>query len=112
MIKDWSIRGHRALVLGACALLAALALAPSAGASLKASLDAGGFVLTDADGTADDITLSTNKTGLFIALADNANTLEPVCPLVSQKFHGFQCAPRHWCASMPAPATTRSMPPG
>ncbi len=82
-----------ALVLGACALLAALALAPSAGASLKASVDPGGLVLTDADGTADDVTLSTNKTGLFVALADHADALDPVCPLVSQKFHGFQCAP-------------------
>ena len=82
-----------ALVLGACALLAALALAPSAGATLKASLDAGGLALTDADGTADDVTLSTNKTGLFVALADHADALDPVCPLVSPKFHGFQCAP-------------------
>jgi hypothetical protein len=92
MIRDGRYAAIVAVVLGACALLAALALAPSAGATLTASVDAGGLVLTDADGTADDVTLSTNKTGLFVALADHADALDPVCPLVSQKFHGFQCA--------------------
>jgi hypothetical protein len=74
-------------------VLAALALAPPAGATLKASLDAGGLALTDSAGTADDVTVSTNKTGIFVAIADHADTLDPVCPLASQKFHGFQCAP-------------------
>jgi hypothetical protein len=93
MIRDGRYAAIVALVLGACALLAALALAPSAGATLTASVDAGGLVLTDADGTADDVTLSTNKAGLFVALDDHGNALGPVCPLVSPKFHGFQCAP-------------------
>jgi hypothetical protein len=90
MIRDG--RSAATLTLCAGALLAA-ALAPSAGASLQPSLDAGGLVLTDVTGSADDVTLSTNKTGLFVAVADKANTLAPVCPLGSPKFHGFQCAP-------------------
>jgi Ca2+-binding RTX toxin-like protein len=90
VIRDGRYAAIVALVLAACALLAALALAPSAGATLKASVDAGGLVLTDADGTADDVTLSTNKAGLFVSLHDHG-TLDPVCPLVSPKFHGFQC---------------------
>jgi hypothetical protein len=93
VIRDGRYAAIVALVLGACALLAALALAPSAGATLKAGIDAGALALTDAAGTADDVTLSTNKTGVFVALADHAATLDPVCPLASQKFHGFQCAP-------------------
>ena len=79
------------MAVTACALLAALA--PSAGATLQATVDAGGLALTDVAGTADDATLSTNKTGLFVVLADHANALDPVCPLVSAKFHGFQCEP-------------------
>jgi hypothetical protein len=77
------------VALCACALLAALV--PSAGASLQASVDPGGLVLTDTTGSADDVTLSTNKTGLFVAVDDKADALGPVCPLVSPKFHGFQC---------------------
>jgi Ca2+-binding RTX toxin-like protein len=91
VIRDGRYAAIVALVLAACALLAALALAPSAGATLKASVDAGGLVLTDADGTPDDVTLSTNKAGLFVALDDHNDALGPVCPLVSPKFHGFQC---------------------
>jgi len=90
MIKDG--RAAAAVALCAGALLAA-ALAPAAGASLQPSVDAGGLVLTDVTGSADDVTLSTNKTGLFITVADKANALDPVCPLASPKFHGFQCAP-------------------
>ena len=90
MIKDGRAAATVALCAGA---LLAAALAPSAGASLQPSVDAGGLVLTDVTGSADDVTLSTNKTGLFIAVADKANTLDPVCPLGSPKFHGFQCAP-------------------
>ena len=90
MIRDGRSAATAALCAGA---LLAGALAPSAGASLQPSLDAGGLVLTDVTGSADDVTLSTNKTGLFIAVADKANTLAPVCPLGSAKFHGFQCAP-------------------
>ncbi len=90
MIKDG--RAATAVALCAGALLAAF-LAPSAGASLQASADAGGLVLTDVTGSADDVTLSTNKTGLFVAVADKADALDPVCPLASPKFHGFQCAP-------------------
>ena len=88
--QGWS--SGRTVALCAGALLAA-ALAPSAGASLQASVDAGGLVLTDVAGSADDVTLSNNKTGLFVALANKADALDPVCPLVSPKFHGFQCAP-------------------
>ena len=90
MIKHGRAAATVALCAGA---LLAAALAPSAGASLQPSVDAGGLVLTDVTGSADDVTLSTNKTGLFIAVADKANTLDPVCPLGSPKFHGFQCAP-------------------
>jgi hypothetical protein len=90
-VRDGRYAAIVALALAACALLAALALAPSAGATLTASVDAGGLALTDAAGTADDVTLSTNKTGVFVALADHADALGPVCPLVSPKFHGFQC---------------------
>jgi hypothetical protein len=93
VIRDGRYAAIVALVLAACALLAALALAPSAGATLTVSVDAGGLALTDAAGTPDDVTLSTNKTGLFVALADHADALDPACPLVSKKFHGFQCAP-------------------
>jgi len=90
MIKD----GRAAATVAVCAgALLAAAIAPSAGASLQPSVDAGGLVLTDVSGSADDVTLSTNKTGLFIAVADKANALDPVCPLASPKFHGFQCAP-------------------
>jgi len=90
MIKD----GRAATTVALCAgALLAAALAPAAGASLQPSIDAGGLVLTDVTGSADDVTLSTNKTGLFIAVADKANALDPVCPLASPKFHGFQCAP-------------------
>ena len=90
MIKDGRAAATVALCAGA---LLAAALAPSAGATLQPSIDAGGLVLTDVTGSADDVTLSNNKTGLFIALANKANTLDPVCPLGSAKFHGFQCAP-------------------
>jgi hypothetical protein len=76
-------------VVAACAVLAVLA--PSAGASLRAAVDTGGLVLTDVTGGADDVTLSSNKAGLFVAVADKADALGPVCPLVSPKFHGFQC---------------------
>jgi len=89
VIKDGRLAAAAALCAGA--LLAALV--PSAGASLQAGVDPGGLVLTDVSGSADDVTLSTNKTGLFVAVADKANALDPVCPLVSPKFHGFQCAP-------------------
>jgi hypothetical protein len=89
MITDGRAAATVALCAGA---LLAAALAPSAGASLQPSVDAGGLVLTDVTGSADDVTLSTNKTGLFIAVADKADALDPVCPLASPKFHGFQCA--------------------
>src|SRR3954453_21108401 len=82
MITD----GRSAATLALCAgALLAATLAPSAGASLQASLDAGALVLTDVTGSADDVTLSTNKTGLFVAVADKANTLARVCPLGSAK---------------------------
>ena len=76
-------------MVAVCALLAALA--PSAAARLQAAVDTGGLVLTDVTGSADDVTLSSNKAGLFVAVADKADALGPVCPLVSPKFHGFQC---------------------
>jgi hypothetical protein len=84
--------GRPAVVVALCACALLAALVPSAGASLQASVDPAGLALTDVTGSADDVTLSTNKTGMFVALADKANALAPVCPLVSQKFHGFQCA--------------------
>jgi hypothetical protein len=90
MIRDGRCAGITAL----CAVALLAALAPSAGASLQASADATGLTLTDVTGSADNVTLSSIKTGgFFIAIDDKANALDPVCPLVSPKFHGFQCAP-------------------
>ena len=83
--------GRHAGLVGLCAGVLLVALVPSAGASLQASVDPGGLVLTDVTGSADDVTLSTNKSGLFVALDDKADALGPVCPLVSPQFHGFQC---------------------
>jgi hypothetical protein len=77
--------------IAACAMLAALA--PPAAATIAAGLDAGGLVLADSAGSADDVTLASNKTGVFVTVADKGSTLAPVCPLTSAKFHGFQCAP-------------------
>jgi hypothetical protein len=71
--------------------VAAVALAPAAGGTVQGSLDASGLTLSDVAGTADDVTLTTNKTGVFVTLSDG--TLDPVCPLTSAKFHGFQCPP-------------------
>jgi hypothetical protein len=89
MITDGRVAG-----LGALCAVAVLALAPAAGARLQASLDVGGLTLTDVSGSADSATLSTGKLGgLFVSIEDKANGLDPVCPLVSPKFHGFQCAP-------------------
>ena len=87
MIADARTAAAAALCAGALLV----ALAPPAGARLQAGIDSGGLVLTDVTGSADDVTLSTNKTGLFVAIADKADALDPVCPLVSPKFHGFQC---------------------
>ena len=64
--------------LRAVALL--VALAPSAGASLQAAVDPGGLVLTDVSGSADDATLSSNKSGIFAAVAEKANALGPPVP--------------------------------
>src|SRR5262245_4573234 len=73
------------------ALLAAAALVPAAGATVHGSADGTGLTLTDISGTADQVTLATNKTGIFATISDG--TLLPACPLTSPKFHGFQCAP-------------------
>ena len=73
------------------AFLVAAALAPAAGATVRGSVDATGLTLTDITGTADHVTLATNKTGIFATVSDG--TLVPTCPLTSAKFHGFQCAP-------------------
>jgi hypothetical protein len=73
------------------ALLAAAALVPAAGATVHGSADGTGLTLTDISGTADQVTLDTNKTGIFATVSDG--TLLPACPLTSPKFHGFQCAP-------------------
>jgi hypothetical protein len=80
----------RRLIVG---LVAVFAVAAPAGATLQATLDASGLTLTDATGAADDVTLQSNKTGLFVAVADKANALDPACPLVSDKLHGFECKP-------------------
>jgi hypothetical protein len=74
------------VVIAACLLAAA-----PAGATLQASLDASGLTLTDTAGTPDDITISTNKVGLFVTVADKADSLTPACLLVSDKLHGFNC---------------------
>jgi hypothetical protein len=78
---------------GVLGLIAVLLVAVPAGAKLQATLDPTGLTLTDVSGSADHITLSANMVGLFIAVADKANSLDPPCPLVSPKFHGFQCEP-------------------
>jgi hypothetical protein len=49
-------------------------------------------------GTADEVSLSSTGSGVFVTVASPADTLAPACPLVSTKFHGFQC---------PAPASVR-----
>jgi hypothetical protein len=78
------------LVVG---LAACLMVAAPAAAKLQATLDPAGLTLTDVSGSADDIGLSVNKVGLFVTVADASNSLDPPCPLVSKKFHGFQCQP-------------------
>jgi hypothetical protein len=85
--------GRRLGVVAVAACLLLWVLAPAASATLQASVDAGALVLTDAGGSADDLSLSSNGTGVFVALAGAGSALGPVCPLVSVKFHGFQCAP-------------------
>jgi hypothetical protein len=74
-------------------MVACLVLAAPAGATLQASLGVNGLTLTDTAGTPDDVTISTNKVGLFVTVADKANSLDPACALVSPKLHGFNCAP-------------------
>jgi hypothetical protein len=74
-------------------LAAVLVVAVPAGAKLQATLDPSGLTLTDVSGSPDNVTLSANKVGLFLAVDDKANSLDPPCPLVSPKFHGFQCKP-------------------
>jgi hypothetical protein len=78
------------LVVG---LAACLMVAAPAAAKLQATLDPAGLTLTDVSGSADDIGFSVNKVGLFVTVADASNSLDPPCPLVSKKFHGFQCQP-------------------
>jgi hypothetical protein len=80
----------KGLILGVAACL--IAAAP-AGATLQASVDASALTLTDVTGSADDVTLQTNKVGLFVTVADKANALDPACGLVSDKLHGFECKP-------------------
>src|SRR5262245_61073495 len=75
------------------ALGAVLVIAVPAEGKLQATLDPTGLSLTDVSGSADDVTLSANKVGLFLAVVDKANSLDPPCPMVSPKFHGFQCKP-------------------
>jgi hypothetical protein len=85
--------GRRLGVLAvACALLGVLA--PAASGALQASVDADALVLADAAGSADDLSLSSNGAGVFVTVASAGSALGPVCPLVSVKFHGFQCSPR------------------
>src|SRR5215471_17705886 len=74
-------------------LAAVLVVAVPAAAKFQATLDPTGLTLTDVSGSADSVTLSTNKVGLFVAVVDKSNSLDPPCPLVSPKFHGFQCEP-------------------
>src|SRR5690348_685002 len=80
------MRRASVVVIAACLLAAA-----PAGATLQASLDASGLTLTDTAGTPDDVTISTNKVGLFVTVADKADSLAPACLLVSDKLHGFNC---------------------
>jgi hypothetical protein len=78
------------LVLIACAALAAFA--SSAGATMRADLDAGTLVLADTDGAADDVTLSDRAGGPFVQLAHGALG-GAACPAAHNvSFPGFQCA--------------------
>jgi hypothetical protein len=74
-------------------MAACLVLAAPAGATLQASIGPSGLTLTDTAGTPDVVTFSPNGKGLFVVVADKANSLAPACPLISDKFHGFNCAP-------------------
>jgi hypothetical protein len=78
------------MVVGIAVLLAAAA---PAGATLQATLDATGLTLTDTTGSADVVTLSPNGKSMFVTVADKANSLAPACPLISDRLHGFDCAP-------------------
>jgi RTX calcium-binding nonapeptide repeat (4 copies) len=84
-----AVRRHRVAAATAGAL--ALLLAPVAGATIHADLAAGTLTLADVAGTADELTISSNPNGLFVADANKADTLAPACRLVSAKFHGYQC---------------------
>jgi hypothetical protein len=80
----------RLVVMGLAAFLVAAA---SAGAKLQATIDPTGLTLTDVSGGADNVSFTVNKVGVFVAVADKSNSLDPPCPLISKKFHGFQCKP-------------------
>jgi len=82
-----------AALVGACLVLAALA--PAAGATMHADLDAGSLVLTDPTGTPDDVTLSNAAADApFVAFAQGRDAaLAPLCTLTSTRFNGYQCPP-------------------
>ncbi len=104
--------GRFAAVTALSALALVAALAPTAGARLQATVDAGGLTLTDVTGSADSATLSTNKTGgLFVSIDDKANGLDPGLPAGQPEVPRLPMrAGARSCASTPAPATTASTP--
>jgi hypothetical protein len=80
----------RGIVVG---MVACLIAAAPAGATLQATIDASGLTLTDVAGTADQVVLQPNGNGLFVKVGDKANSLAPVCGLISERLHGFDCKP-------------------
>jgi hemolysin type calcium-binding protein len=83
------MRGVRLAVIGCAALIA---LASPAAAAMRADLDAGTLVLADADGTADQVTLSDRVDGPFVQVGHGA-LAGAACPAAQNvSFAGFQCA--------------------
>jgi hypothetical protein len=84
------MRGVGLVAIGCAAL--AVAASP-AGATMRADVDAGTLVLADADGAADEVTLSDRTDGPFIQLGHGALG-GAACPAAHNvSFPGFQCAP-------------------
>jgi hypothetical protein len=84
------MRGVCLVAIG-CAALAALA--PPAGATMRADLDAGTLVIAATDGAADELTLSDRTDGPFIQLGHGALG-GAACPAAHNvSFPGFQCGP-------------------
>jgi hypothetical protein len=71
---------------------AVLVLAAPAGAAMRADVDAGNLVLTDADGTGDVVTLSDRANGPFVQVGKGAVGGTACAAAQNASFPGFQCA--------------------